>query len=138
MDAGNQVHSATLELQLVRAMPRFHGMVATCTNEGKKLHQNADFSAVALAEFSVFWLGECGLIEPAPLAATLENETMTTIQTARGISLSAGAVLNGWPMPTPSRLTFPGRGDFAEREGGKRRRMERKARLASKHSGLEG
>jgi hypothetical protein len=63
---------------------------------------------------------------------------MTTIQNSRGISLSASASVNGWPVATPSAITFPGRGDFAEREGGRIRRNERRARIAFKRSGLEG
>lgn len=62
---------------------------------------------------------------------------MTTIK-MNGISLSAGAVLNGWPMPVYSAPQFTGRGDFAERLGGRVRRMERRNRLQVKHAGCEG
>ena len=64
---------------------------------------------------------------------------MTTIKNGRGISLSAGAVANGWPMPIcPATIRFAGRGDFAERLGGRIRRMERRNRLMVKHAGYEG
>lgn len=60
---------------------------------------------------------------------------MTKIE-RNGISLSAGAVLNGWPAPVPRKLRFEGRGDFAEREGGRIRRNDRRNRIAAKRSWL--
>jgi hypothetical protein len=57
-----------------------------------------------------------------------------------GIALSAGACLNGWPMPVhvaPTPILFPGRGDFAEREGGRIRRKDRRNAIARKHAFLE-
>ena len=64
---------------------------------------------------------------------------MTKITNERGISLSAGAVANDWPMPAIPRTTrFPSRGDFAGRLGGRIRRMERRNRLMVKLAGYEG
>jgi hypothetical protein len=60
---------------------------------------------------------------------------MVTI-TRNGITLSAGAVANGWPMPVYTPPVFPGRGDFAQRLGGRIRRNERRARIAFKQMGL--
>ncbi len=61
---------------------------------------------------------------------------MTTIE-RNGVSLSAGAVMNGWPMPVYVRIMTPGRGDFAERLGGRIRRADRRNAIARKHSFLE-
>lgn len=59
---------------------------------------------------------------------------MTTIQ-INNVSLSAGAVLNGWPMPRRVVLA-PGEGDFADRAEGRVRRQERRSRHAAKRSWL--
>jgi hypothetical protein len=56
--------------------------------------------------------------------------------TRNGITLSASACANGWPMPVYTPSTFPGRGDFAERLGGRIRRIERRARIAVKQMEL--
>lgn len=48
---------------------------------------------------------------------------MTTIQ-INGISLSAGAAINGYPLPKRVLLA-PGTGDFADRAEGRARRAER-------------
>jgi hypothetical protein len=63
---------------------------------------------------------------------------MVSIMGRNGVALSAGAVLNGWPMPIPSKITTPGRGDFAERKGGRIRRQERRNAIERKRSWLEG
>ena len=69
---------------------------------------------------------------------------MTTIE-RNGVTLSAGAVINGGPMPLcastarfAAAITMPGRGDFAGRLGGRIRRMERRNRLMVKLAGYEG
>lgn len=62
---------------------------------------------------------------------------MTHMQTItlNGVTLSAGAVLNGYPMP---RRTFlaPGLGDFADRLEGRTRRLERRNVRSAKRAFL--
>jgi hypothetical protein len=60
--------------------------------------------------------------------------TMQTI-TLKGVSLSAGAVLNGYPMPRRVMLA-PGTGDFADRIEGRARRLERRNVRSAKRSFL--
>lgn len=61
---------------------------------------------------------------------------MTTIK-LNGISLSAGAALNGWPVPVRT-VTTPGAGDYAERAEGRDRRRVRRQVRAAKSAWLEG
>lgn len=60
---------------------------------------------------------------------------MTTIK-LNGISLSAGAAVNGMPLIVPP-FTTPGAGDFANRSEGRDRRRVRRAVRAGKRSWLE-
>lgn len=60
--------------------------------------------------------------------------TMQTI-TVHGVTLSAGAVLNGYPMPRRTVLA-PGTGDFADRIEGRARRIERRNVRSAKRSFL--
>lgn len=53
--------------------------------------------------------------------------------TKNGVSLSAGAAVNGMPLVERPFLTV-GAGDYAERAEGRDRRRIRRARLADKHS----
>jgi hypothetical protein len=62
---------------------------------------------------------------------------MVTFTNARGITLSANASANGCPVIL-SRIVFSGRGDFAERLGGRIRRNERRARIAAKAAWVNG
>lgn len=55
--------------------------------------------------------------------------------THRGVTLSAHAFDNDRAIGVP--VLTPGRGDFAEREGGRKRRKARRNRLASKRAWLE-
>ena len=61
---------------------------------------------------------------------------MTTIK-LNGISLSAGAAVNGWPVPVRT-VTTPGAGDYAVRKEGRDRRRVRRAVMAGKRAWLEG
>lgn len=62
---------------------------------------------------------------------------MTQMQTItiHGVTLSAGAVLNGHPSPRRVLLA-PGAGDFADRSEGRARRIERRHVRAAKHAFL--
>lgn len=60
---------------------------------------------------------------------------MTTIQ-INGISLSAGAAVNGLPLALRPFVT-PGAGDYAERAEGRDRRRVRRQVRAGKRSWLE-
>jgi hypothetical protein len=61
---------------------------------------------------------------------------MVTFTNRNGVALSAHAVLNGAPMPAAIAFTTPGAGDFAERQDGRARRAERRARIAGKRAFL--
>ncbi len=61
---------------------------------------------------------------------------MTTIQ-LNGISLSAGAAVNGYVLAVRP-VTTPGAGDYAERSEGRDRRRVRRAVRAAKSAWLEG
>lgn len=61
---------------------------------------------------------------------------MTTIK-LNGISLSAGAAVNGLPLALRPFVT-PGAGDYAERAEGRDRRRVRRQRLADKRAYLMG
>lgn len=63
---------------------------------------------------------------------------MVTFTTSRGITLSANASINNAELGLLSIQPMRGRGDFAARVGGRIRRADRKARIASKRSWLEG
>lgn len=60
---------------------------------------------------------------------------MTTIK-LNGISLSAGAAVNGMPLIVPP-FTTPGAGDYAERAEGRDRRRVRRQVRAAKSAWLE-
>lgn len=59
---------------------------------------------------------------------------MTTIQ-INGVSLSASAAINGFPLPRRVVLA-PGLGDFADRAEGRSRRIERRNVRSAKRSFL--
>lgn len=63
---------------------------------------------------------------------------MTTIQSSKGVALSANASANGWPAPALTRVRTPGAGDFAERKEGRARRDLRKAKRDARFAWLNG
>lgn len=60
-----------------------------------------------------------------------------TIIKRNGVSLSAGAAVNGFPLLQRVHLR-PGMGDFADRAEGRARRLERRNVRGAKRSFLEG
>ena len=63
---------------------------------------------------------------------------MVTFTNSRGITLSANASINNAGLGLVPVQAMRGRGDFAARVGGRIRRADRKARIASKRAWLEG
>lgn len=63
---------------------------------------------------------------------------MVVTVSKNGISLSAHAGMNNAELGLLPVASMRGRGDFAERTGGRVRRQDRKARLATKRAWLEG
>lgn len=63
---------------------------------------------------------------------------MVTFTNRNGISLSANAAANNAELGLLPVASMRGRGDFAERTGGRIRRQDRKARIANKRAWLEG
>jgi len=62
---------------------------------------------------------------------------MVTYRDKRGITLSANAAANAIELGLAPLQSMRGRGDFAARVGGRIRRMDRRARIASKRAWLE-
>lgn len=63
---------------------------------------------------------------------------MVTLTARNGVTLSASASQNGFPPSSFARkFKVPGMGDFAAREDGRKRRAERRQRLASKSAYLD-
>ncbi len=60
---------------------------------------------------------------------------MVTLKTANGITLSANASQNGFPLRVAA-FKVPGMGDYAERNDGRQRRRVRRERISDKRAFL--
>lgn len=63
---------------------------------------------------------------------------MVTFTSRNGVTLSANAAINNSELGLLPVASMRGRGDFAERAGGRVRRQDRKARIQNKRAWLEG